>query len=79
MSFYRKIIDSDLLNNIIDLPAQLKNKQIEMILLPITDNTPLSKNNKGARGMLEKYKDVSLLKQEGTAWGDAIEEKYENR
>ncbi len=43
MTFVRKIIDSQLLEGIVDIPRELKNKPIEMLLLPVGPPQPDSR------------------------------------
>lgn len=38
VQFVRKIIDSTMLENIVEIPVELKNKKIEMLLLPLNSN-----------------------------------------
>ena len=79
MNFIRKVANSDILINIIDLPENLKHKQVEIIVLPVEENqSRLSSSNKNVRGALSKYKNLSLIKEEGTAWEKAMVEKHEN-
>jgi hypothetical protein len=44
MNFARKIVDAEKLVGIIDLPADLKKKQVEIIVLP--PHQPLKRKNK---------------------------------
>ena len=52
MQFVRKIINSKMLENIVDIPVELKNKKIEMLLLPIdsTDDCQKSFDPRKFRG-----------------------------
>ncbi|MCG7335930.1 hypothetical protein MHZ95_11620 [Sporosarcina sp. ACRSM] len=82
MTFYRKVANSDILKKVIDLPESLQNKEVEILIFPYEDNKDeekVSEKKKSARGVLEKYKDIDLLKQENGAWSKAVEDKYENR
>lgn len=79
MNFIRKVANSDILINIIDLPENLKHKQVEIIVLPVEENEgQTSSNSKSARGLLAKYKNESLIKEEGATWGKAMVDKHEN-
>ncbi len=80
MNYIRKITNSDIFNNIIELPANLKHKQVEIIILPYEENKNeegLNKNS--ARGILSKYKNPLLIMEEEEAWSKAMVEKYEDR
>ena len=81
MRFVRKIANSDMLADIIDIPEELRNKQVEIIILPYED--PENKNikedkGKNARGILERYKNERLQEKENEAWANAVVEKHEN-
>jgi hypothetical protein len=62
MEFVREIIDSDVLDHIIKIPDSLKHRRVEIILLPIVESEEKAHvHEKCARGMLEKYKNPSLI------------------
>ena len=76
MRFVRKIANSDVLAHVIDIPKELKDKLVEIIVLPyeyVDDQNDASKN---ARGMLEKYKKEKCQDKENEAWANAVGEKY---
>lgn len=79
MEFYRKVANSDILSEIIELPNNLKNRQVEILILPY-DNVSNDKTRKSkkVRGMLAKYQNKNLLIKEKDAWGNAVKYKYEN-
>lgn len=81
MSFYRKVANSDILSEVIDLPESLRNKEVEILVLPYAGNESDEqlKPDKNARGLLEKYKDRELMEQEQSVWERAVEDKYESR
>ena len=37
MRFARKIIDSNILNQIMELPLELQNKKVEILILPVNE------------------------------------------
>ncbi len=76
MNFVRKVTNSDVLANIIDIPTELKNKKVEIIILPY-DNTDIPKY-KNVKGALSKYKNEELQGKENGAWASATVERYEN-
>lgn len=79
MIFVRKVANSDILADIIDIPKELKNKKVEIIILPYenaSNSDVLSK--KSLKGALAKYKNKDLQEKENGAWASAAEEKYEN-
>ena len=73
MEFVRQIIDSGLLDKI-SLPQSLKNKKIEIIILPFNEtndeSVPKISVDKFA-GSLGKYKNLELIHLEKSAWSDA--------
>ncbi|KFD41906.1 hypothetical protein HY02_10100 [Peptococcaceae bacterium SCADC1_2_3] len=81
MTFIRKVANSDLLANIIDIPESLKNKKVEILIFPyenMNSEDAASHKSKRARGLLEKYKNKELQGLENTAWVNAVDDKYEN-
>jgi hypothetical protein len=75
--YLRKTIDSKLLENLITLPDNLKNRQVEIIVLPAGKDKGNSFNHL-LGGSLHKYANPSLITSEKEAWQKAIEEKHEN-
>lgn len=53
MNFARKIVDSEKLIGIIDLPEDLKRKQVEIIVLPPQETTK-QKGKKNKRNFIEE-------------------------
>ena len=79
MDFVRIIKDSNDLEKIIEIPKGLKNRKVEVIILPYSDKEDLSKvGTKNVRGALSKYKDQALLSKESDAWSEAVAKKHEN-
>ena len=76
MNFIRKIIDSDSLDSIVDLPPELKNRRVEVIVLPVEEDN--NQANKSLRGILNKYADSELRKKEKVAWQMRVAENYED-
>lgn len=81
MNFVRKVANSDILASIIDIPESLKNKKVEILILPIEDDseekqvlTHIAK----ARGSLKKYSNIDLIPEEENIWEKVMKEKYEN-
>jgi hypothetical protein len=76
MDFVREVINTDKLENIIFIPANLKHRIVEIILVPIETGKTGIEN---LRGSLKKYANHDLIDKENEAWGKAAEEKYANR
>ena len=80
MEFSRQIVDSSLLEKIF-LPPGLKNKKVEIIILPLDNVDEDSKPKKSIEnfiGMLSKYKNPDLIPFEKNAWQEALEYKHGN-
>lgn len=81
MNFVRKVANSDILANIIDIPEALKNKKVEILILPIEDDSEEKKvitHSVKAGGSLKKYSNIDLLSEEENIWEKVMKEKYEN-
>lgn len=77
MEIFRKVIDSELLLNIMDIPECLRHQKVEILIRPLGNETS-EKKRPLVRGMLENYKNPELLDQEAKAWSEAVREKYED-
>jgi len=81
VEFIRKVANSDMLADVMDLPESFRNKKVEILIFPYenmnTDDSTDRKSKK-ARGLLEKYKNKELQDLENGAWAKAVEDKYEN-
>lgn len=78
MEVVRKVINSDLLLNIVDIPENLRNKKVEILIRPLATEKSLEKNKLPVKGMLEKYKNIEMLGREAEAWPEAVREKYDD-
>lgn len=82
MPFVRKIINSNVLTGIIDIPEVLRNKKVEVLVFSLEDHSEtvnrLQKRKK-AKGILAKYKNPSLIGKEALIWSEAATEKHEHR
>ncbi|BBB91784.1 hypothetical protein [Methylomusa anaerophila] len=82
MPFVRKIVNSNVLAGIIDIPEALQNKRVEVIIFSLDDNsTTVSQigKTKKAKGFLDKYKNTALIEKESAAWAEAATGKHEHR
>lgn len=82
MSFIRKVTNSDALKNIVDLPDDLRNQDVELIILPIDDpfsSKQLPRVEPTARGALKQYANLDLLQLEQDAWAKGVQDKHEYR
>ncbi len=79
MQFFHKIVNSSLLENIINLPIEMKNKDVEIILRPISKKDSAVENNTTLFGFLSNYQNDKMIENEKNAWEIAMKEKYGNR
>jgi hypothetical protein len=82
MNFVRKITNSDALKHIVDLPEDLRNQDVELIILPIGDPSSLKRtvpSSTTARGALKQYANLDLIQYEQGAWKKGVQEKHEHR
>jgi hypothetical protein len=82
MNFIRKITNSDALKHIVDLPDNLRNQDVELIILPLGDHSPSKQalpSSYAARGSLKQYANADLIQYEQDAWEKGVQEKHEHR
>jgi hypothetical protein len=82
MDFVRTITNSSLLVNFIDLPAKLKNRQVEILILPVEEEIKpqrIPAKVRKSRGALKKYANPALVKLEKSAWKKAVGANHESR
>ena len=81
MNFIRKVANSDVLADIINIPENMRHKKVEIIVLPYEEEvkenikTGLKKN---VKGLLSKYANLNYLPLEQSAWVEAVSESHEN-
>lgn len=79
MENLKKVANSSILEDIFDIPENLKNRKV---VITISSYDELEDKDitrmKNLRGSLSKYKNESLIKQEDNAWAMAVQEKHEN-
>jgi hypothetical protein len=76
MDAIRKIINSDKLISVVNIPKSLRDKQVELIILPVADRGREQPSTKKGFGILKKYAKPELIASEDGAWATAIREKY---
>jgi hypothetical protein len=74
----RKIIDSELLESFMELPEQMTNCKVEIIVLPVSKTETHVSNTHSMKGFLKNYANPALIEQEKTAWEINVKEKYDN-
>ncbi len=78
MEFVRVIKNGDELAKVIDMPKELRNRKVEVIIFPYQDREDIKDEKRSLKGALSKYKNEALQSKEGEAWLNAVVEKYEN-
>ena len=76
MNFISEVINSSQLENIINLPFELKNREVEVIVIPYRENSEKKHKSPSMYGILSKYRNPNLIENEKSAWMDAVEEKH---
>lgn len=59
MTFFRKVANSNILADVIEIPKSLRNKKVEILIFPyenLDDEEIIIQRGKNTKGMLEKYK-----------------------
>jgi hypothetical protein len=82
MNFVRKVTNSDALKHIVDLPENLRNQDVELIILPIGDPSPFKTQvpvTPTARGALKQFANADLIQYDKDAWAKGVQEKHEHR
>lgn len=82
MNFVRKVTHSDILEHIVDLPEDLRNQEVELIILPLrnpTSNEASTFSPPSARGALKQFSNPEFLQHEQNAWKKGVQEKHEHR
>jgi len=77
MNYVHQVVDSDVFVGIFTLPDALKNRKVEVIILPVQDKQE-SIQRKSSFGCFQKYANASLISEEKGAWERAVRDKYAN-
>ena len=79
MEAIRLTINSARLTPIINLPKILRDREVEIIVMPKSDDENerrFDTERKSMMGCLSQYANPSLIEQEKDAWEQAANEKY---
>lgn len=75
MEAARIVIDAERLMSVIPLPESMRQRRVEVIILPLPDNaTP--RLDRSMKGFLKDYADAGRTAEERGAWEKAVTEKY---
>ena len=75
MEAIRKILDAERILPIIDLPDHMRNRQVEVIILPVDEEKGSS--GKSMKGFLRRYANPDFIALEKQAWAEVVEEQYD--
>lgn len=78
MLYYSEVINSRELENIINIPSELKNRDVELIILPTHSPVINNSNTKSMYGILKKFNNPDLIEHEKTAWLNSVVERNGN-
>jgi hypothetical protein len=76
MDAIRKIVNSDELASVVDIPKSLCGKRVELIILPIADRESEKTRKGSAYGILKQYANPDLIETEDSAWTNSVKAKY---
>jgi len=72
----REIVNSNTLTKLFNIPATLRNKNVEVVIKLAADGKKEVPSKKSAKGRLSRYANPKLQHTEKEAWGMAVGEKY---
>ena len=79
MEAIREIADIQNKKLSINIPDTFRYERVEVVILPVLTGSIIEKKNGGSlRGRLRKYANKSLIRNESSAWRDAVEDTHEN-
>lgn len=74
MEFVRKVVNGTDLKDIIDIPDNLINKKVEILIFPIDEKEKKRKSKKSLSGFLAKYAKPNLIEKEENVWLEEAKE-----
>ncbi|HEX9060986.1 MAG TPA: hypothetical protein VF941_12475 [Clostridia bacterium] len=77
MEALRKVVRGTDLPNSLELPESYKKKKLEIIIIPLEDDSANKRELKKA-GALSEFAKPELIDIEKSAWEKAMREKHEN-
>ena len=78
MEYIHQLMDSDKLASLFNLPASLKSRMVEVIILPVLERQKPNVKKGSAFGCLRRYANPMLISKEDGAWEQAVIDKYAN-
>ena len=74
MEFIRKVVNGEDIKEIIDIPLNLTNKRLEILIFPLEENTIKTKKKKSLAGIFAKYANSNLTAKEENIWYEEAKE-----
>lgn len=74
MEFARKVVNGTDLKDIIDIPNNLINKKVEVLIFPLEEEKKKKKIKKSLSGFLSKYAKPDLIEKEENVWLEEAKE-----
>ncbi|KAA6299837.1 MAG: hypothetical protein EZS26_004028 [Candidatus Ordinivivax streblomastigis] len=78
MEAIREIVNTEQLMSVINIPVQMQNTQVEVIILPLSKPQPVVHNAASMMGCLKQYANPAFIDQEKSAWQQHLQEKHGN-
>lgn len=77
MTFVRKVVNGKDIAEAIEIPEELKEVQVEVLIFPVIENKEKDKKSKKSlAGSLSKYANKELIEKENVAWMEAAKEWF---
>ena len=73
MEIVRKVLQGSDLKNVIEIPSNLMNKKLEILIIPI-EEPKKKKSKKSLSGFLSKYANTDLISKEENVWYEEASE-----
>ena len=73
MEIVRKVLQGSDLKNVIEIPSNLMNKKLEILIIPIEESKK-KKSKKSLSGFLSKYANIDLISKEENVWYEEANE-----
>ena len=78
MNYLSETINSSVLVNLMNIPNELLNQEVEIVLIPKRQVNTNKKENKSMYGILNKFSNSELRKLEKNAWINEVRKNNGN-
>ncbi len=76
MNYISKRINSSFFKGIFNLPPSLRDKEVEVLIMPIEETEKVSNGSESMLGILNEFSNPLKIENESTAWNNFVKEKY---